>query len=214
MDDDTYKKTSKISMDTVKLLEISRPFNDDVDKIRKKYKIKVKNRTSNMPMSAAEILENDKGDGFKHDIMEILIRNKIPNNYFFALLEKILYDKFISIPASSYSIALSATNIHIVVYQKPTKLEWNDIKKEVEQLISSNTEYMRKFNYPNGTKVRRPKKDIDKTIDVLKMVQAGASNTDIEFEKYYDENAEMNKNVDKRNVGKIKSKKRRYNEVL
>jgi hypothetical protein len=214
MDDNTYKKTSKISMDTVKLLEISRPFNDDVDEIRKKYKIKVKNRTSNMPMSAAEILENDKGDGFKHDIMEILIRNKIPNNYFFALLEKILYDKFISIPASSYSIALSATNIHIVVYQKPTKLEWNDIKKEVEQLISSNTEYMRKFNYPNGTKVRRPKKDIDKTIDVLKMVQAGASNTDIEFEKYYDENAEMNKNVDKRNVGKIKSKKRRYNELL
>jgi hypothetical protein len=214
MDSEMYKKTSKISYDTVKLLEISRAFNNDIDKIREKYGIKVEKRASNLPMTAAEILKNNRGDQFKKDIRDILIKNKLPNNFFDAVTEKIIYGRFISIPASSYSIALSPNNIHIVIYQRPTKLEWNSIKKEVDEMILSDNDYMKRFNYPGGTKIRRPKKDIDKTIDVLKMVQAGASNSDIEFEKYYDENAEMNKNVDKRNVGKIKSKKRRYKEIL
>jgi len=214
MDSEIYKKESKISDDTIKLLGISRTFNDDIDKIRKKYKIKVKNRTSNMPMTAIEISEADKGKEFKRDINNILIRNKLHNNFFYTVLEKIIYGRFISTPLSSYTIAISDKNIHVVIYQKPAKWEWNSIKKEVDELISSNNEYMRKFNYPGGLKIRRPKKDIDKTISVLKKVQAGVNNFNIEFEEYYDENAEMNKNIDKKNVGKIKAKKRRYKEVL
>jgi hypothetical protein len=214
MDSEIYKKTSKISLDTIKLLEISRTFNDGIGKIREKYKIKVEKRASNLPMTASEILKNNRGDQFKKDIRDILIKNKLPNNFFDAVMEKIIYGRFISIPASSYGVALSAHNIHIVIYQRPTKLEWNSIKKEVDKLIMSDNDYMKRFNYPDGTKVRRPKKDIDKTISILRRVQAGASNTDIEFEEYYDENAEMDKTVDKRNVGKIKSKKRRYKEIL
>jgi hypothetical protein len=214
MDSEIYKKTSKISTDTVKLLEISRTFNDGVAKIREKYKIKVEKRVSNLPMTAAEILKNDRGDQFKQEIRDILIKNKLPNNFIDAVMEKIIYGRFISIPASSYGITLSPNNIHIVIYQSPTKLEWNSIKKEVDEMILSNKDYMKRFNYPGGTKVRRPKKDIDKTVNVLKKIQAGVSNSDIEFDEYYDENAEMDKNVDKRNVGKIKSKKRRYKEIL
>lgn len=214
MDSEIYKKASKISNDSIKLLEISRTFNNDIDKIRGKYKIKVKNRTSNMPMTAAEIREADKGEEFKRDIHDILVRNKLHNNFFYIVLEKIIYGRFITTPLSSYAIALSDKNIHVVIYQKPAKWEWNTIKKEVDKLISSNDEYMKRFNYSGGIKVRRPKKDIDKTISVLRKVQAGVKSSDIEFEEYYDENAEMNKNIDKKNIGKIKSKKRRYKEIL
>lgn len=157
MDSKIYKKASKISNDTIKLLEISRTFNNDINKIRGKYKIKVKNRTSNMPMTAAEIREADKGEEFKQDINDILVRNKLHNNFFYTVLEKIIYERFISTPLSSYAVALSNKNIHVVIYQKPAKWEWNIIKKEVDKLISSNDEYMRKFNYPGGLKVRRPK---------------------------------------------------------
>jgi len=214
MDGEIYKKTSKISTDTVKLLEISRTFNDSIGKIRGKYKIKVEKRASNLPMTAAEILKNDKGNQFKQDIRGILIKNKLPNNFFDAVMEKIIYGRFISIPASSYGIALSPNNIHIVIYQRPTKLEWNSIKKEVDEMILSDKDYMKKFNYPGGTKVRRPKKDIDKTLSILKSVGAGESNSDIEFDKFYNENAEMSNKTINRNKGKIKSIKRRYKEAL
>lgn len=214
MDSEIYKKASKISNDTIKLLEISRTFNNDIDKIRGKYKIKVKNRTSNMPMTAAEIREADKGEEFKQDINDILVRNKLHNNFFYTVLEKIIYGKFISTPLSSYAIALSDKNIHVVIYQRPAKWEWNIIKKEVDKLISSNNEYMRKFNHPGGLKVRRPKRNINKTLNVLGMVKAGESNMDIEFSEFYDENAPMDNRVTEKNKGKIKSIKRRYKEVL
>lgn len=214
MDSEIYKKASKISDDTIKLLGVSRTFNNDVDKIRKKYKIKVKNRRSNMPMTADEIREADKGEEFKLDIHNILVKNKLHNNFFYTVLEKIIYGRFISTPLSSYAVALSDKNIHVVIYQKPAKWEWNIIKKEVDKLISSNDKYMKKFNYPGGIKVRRPKKDIDKTTSILRKVQAGVSNSDIEFEEYYNDNAEMSNKIIRRNKEKIKSKKRRYKEVL
>jgi hypothetical protein len=210
MDSEIYKKAGKISNNTIKLLEISRPFNNDIDKIRKKYNIKVKNRTSNTPMTAAEIREANKGEKFKRDINNILVRNKLHNNFFYTVLEKIIYGRFISTPLSSYAIALTNKNINVVIYQRPAKWEWVEIKKEVNKLIASDDEYMKKFNYPEKLKIRRPKKDIDKTISVLKKVQAGVKDFNIEFEEYYDENAEMNKSIDKKNVGKIKAKKRRY----
>lgn len=214
MNSEIYKKASKISKDTIKLLEISRTFNNDVDKIRKKYKIRVKNRRSNMPITADEIQEVNKDGEFKRDINNILVRNKLHNNYFYTVLEKIIYGRFISMPLSSYAIALSDKNIHVVIYQKPAKWEWNSIKKEVDELISSSDEYMRKFNYPGGLKVRRPKKDIDKTLSILKMVKAGESNMDIEFSEFYDENASMSNKVTEKNKGKIKSIKKRYKEIL
>ena len=214
MDGKIYKKISKISKDTIKLLEISRTFNNDVDKIRKKYKIKVKNRRSNMPMTADEIQEVNKDGEFKRDINNILVRNKLHNNYFYTVLEKIVYGRFISVPLSSYAIALSDKNIHVVIYQKPAKWEWNSIKKEVDELISSSDEYMRKFNYPGGLKVRRPKKNIDKTLSILRMVKAGESNMDIEFSEFYDENASMSSKKKKKNKGKIKSIKKRYKQIL
>lgn len=214
MDSKIYKKASKISDDTIKLLKISRTFNNDIDKIRKKYKIQVKDRTSNMPMTAAEIREADKGEEFKRDIYDILVRNKLHNNFFYVVLEKIIYGRFISTPLSSYAIALSDKNIHVVIYQKPAKWEWNAIKKEVDKLISSNDEYMKRFNYSGGIKVRRPKRNIDKTLSVLKMAKVGENNMDIEFSEFYDENSSMNNKVTEKNIGKIKSIKRRYKEVL
>jgi len=212
MNIETIKKIGNINYDQLKLLEISRSFNIDLKNIRDKYGIKiVKDDTSKIDDI---LVENDKFKNFIKDINDLLIKYKLSNNFFNAIREKILLNKFISVPASNYDINLSGKNISITVYQRPTKEEWINIKKEVERFISSPAQFMKGFNYPNGTKVRRPKKDINKTVSVLNRIKAGESNMDIEFNEYDDENAKMSNKVIKRNKGKIKSIKRRYKEAL
>ena len=100
-----------------------------------------------------------------------------------------------------------------VIFQKPTKDEWVNIKKDVNRSIASSAHFMKPFNYPEGVKVKRPKKDINKIVRVLKRAKAGESNFNIEFKEYYDENAEMSNKVIARNKEKIKSIKRYYNAV-
>lgn len=212
----TTKKISKINQDSTEFIKINSNFKNDISKIRKKYNISISN-DNNFDYTEYEnhIISIGKYAEFLSSIKQLLRKYKLTNNFLNSIRQYIFTNKIISISASNYAIDLSSSSIKILIYQKPTKQEWINIKKEVNRFIdlTSQNKYnwlSEKFNYPDGTKVKRPKRNIKKNIAVLEEAQKGQSNNDIEFDLYDDENKMPDKKTIDKNKNKIRSIKRRY----
>jgi|GEM_PF-6833255 len=212
MNNESVKKVAKINKDSIRLLMINPRFEEDIFKIRKKYKIKI---SSDYKTIENNILSAGKYGQFLSLIRLLLKKYKLTDNFLNSIKQYIFTNKVTSTPASNYAIDLSNNSIKVLIYQKPTKQEWINIKKEVNHFIdlASKNKYVwlsENFNYPDGTKVKRPKPNIDRNIDVLKRAKGGQSNNDIEFEIYDDENKMPDNKTISRNKNKIRSIKRRY----
>lgn len=96
---------------------------------------------------------------------------KISKNYQLAIINKILYGKFNRVPLN-YAINLKGDYVSVEIYKRPTKDEWVLIKKGInitlEAIESNNFNFLKKFNYPNGAKVARPKRNIHRDLKILK----------------------------------------------
>jgi hypothetical protein len=216
MNNESVKKISKINGDAIKLLMINSYFNEDILKLREKYGIEI---TSDYLTAEDRIISIGKYGELLSSIKRVLRKYKLTDNFLSSIKQYLLTNKIISIPASNYAIDLSDGVIKILVYQKPTKQEWVNIKKEVNHfldLILKNkyTWLSEHLNYPYGAKVKRPKRNIDKNINILKRAKAGQSNNDIEFEIYDDENEIPNNKTISKNINKIRSIKRRYKDII
>jgi allantoicase len=194
---DCYDKIAKINLDIFKLVIEKQSFKDVIERIRKNFNIPL-NGFEDLKIveqwwyKLAVISENDKIkfslNNFYKEINDILIDFKLTDNFRNNILHYIIYNQ-ISAPSYNAAIYPGGKNISIVFYGRPTKCEWQELKRQVELFLNLSSKKKYRFlkgqNYPFGDKVLKPKRNIDRDLKIIRLSKKkGEKILDISTRKY------------------------------
>jgi hypothetical protein len=191
MNKKTQEKITKINEDKLKLLELKYDFIFLIKNWREKIGIPYEGFENDENGKISKIFKQEKTAFLPSEaVNEIMREFKLSPNYYKSIINYLLYDKFSLIPSSNYSKIINDKLINIKIFKKPSKEEWENIKKEVNLFldliknkkitrhgieiyydpVSKKTikKNLKVFEYPEGSKASRPKPKIDRNIDIMK----------------------------------------------
>lgn len=210
------KKITKINKDKLEILARNNFFQKKIETIRVKYGINRDGFSNGNEVKTwqAKVVEANKIHSFYSEIDYILRGFHLSNNFQYSILAYILYNSYFKVPAASYAINTGSKNISVTIYQKPTQAEWVDIKKQVDSFLklaeSGKYSFLKNHNYPLGNKVQKPRRNIERTLDILDKLNEGKSLEQVEAESFSKDDDFITTAQSKKNIQIIKTTKHRY----
>lgn len=173
----TIDKVAKINKDSLELLIINQDFQNEIANIRKKLGIDQGGFTSDelsRDWHKDDIETNEAQNLIQMSIelKDLLIKFELPKSFENAMSLYLLYNKIGRTPGQNYSIGFIGEHINVLINAKPTKDEWVDIKKHVNEFLDivQGGKFPNAFKdmyYPNGSKVARPKPKLKRNLEIL-----------------------------------------------
>jgi hypothetical protein len=187
---ETFKKIRKINEDKLKIIELNKDFLHIIQHWRRKIGIPKEGFTNNQKNKVSKIFTKEKTAFLPSEATnEIIFKFKLSPNYFNSIINYLFYNQFSQIPSSNCSIILTDGFINVRIFKKPAKEEWRTMKEQIDiflKLINTKKvtrrgieiyydpalnkvikKDLKVFEYPEGTKISKPKPKIDRNIEII-----------------------------------------------
>lgn len=168
--EDNIRKIAKINSDELLLLSLREDFTKAIFSLRKEIGIP-KSGFKNSEGVKKLYEDEEKALLVTEATRSILKDFNISKNYEMTIILYLLYNKLNRTPLN-YSIDFKDDYISVGIHKRPTKAEWVLIKNSVNSILkaieSKEFNFLKKFNYPGGAKISRPKRNIKRDLKIVK----------------------------------------------
>ncbi len=223
---DITSKIVKINRDDLELLIMKPEFQKDVIGIRKKLNIDICGFNSDESLKNwhhEDMRTNEAGNMIQLGIesKSLLDKYEFPISFEQTMTFYILRNKLTFIPGRNYSFNFLGRHINVSINARPTKEEWVEIRKQVNEFLDivksgKFKNVFKDIHCPRGSKVARPKPKLERNLEILKKskllgqeIDASISDEDIEKYKYTDGDIE----ADVFPIGSVKQSKKNKNNI-